>query len=134
VLGTDSHRHDRAASIPPKLGLWTLEKKSRKLVMATRASAEMAERCTYVTGGYAAKKYWNAGRAALRRSAGTMRFDLNIIASSKSGPARKETMKQNKQFLMDLDNFDLAMAKKDTAAALAAFAKVKEGYNKIAVA
>jgi len=69
-------------------------------------------------GGYAAKKYWNAGRAALRRSAGTMRFDLNIIASSKSGPARKETMKQNKQFLMDLDNFDLAMAKKDTAAAL----------------
>jgi len=42
----------------------------------------MAERCTYVTGGYAAKKYWNAGRAALRRSAGTMRFDLNIIASS----------------------------------------------------
>jgi len=63
-----------------------------------------------------------------------MRFDLNIIAATKTGAAKKATLAEHQKFLMDLDSFDLAMAKKDSAAATAAFAKVKEGYGKLAVA
>jgi len=68
-------------------------------------------------GAFMKKGAWEDGRGVLRRSAGTMRFDLRTVATSKSGQGRTEALRKTQQFLSDLDRFDNAMRLKDKPAA-----------------
>mmetsp|Transcript_1664 Transcript_1664/g.2402 ORF Transcript_1664/g.2402 Transcript_1664/m.2402 type:complete len:82 (+) Transcript_1664:540-785(+) len=79
------------------------------------------------------KGAWEDGRGVLRRSAGTMRFDLRTVATSKSGQGRTEALRKTQQFLSDLDRFDNAMRLKDKPAAEEAYQRVKEAYQAVIV-
>jgi len=48
---------------------------------------------------------------------------------SKTGAAKKATLAEHQKFLMDLDSFDLAMAKKDSAAATVRLATLRTTCN-----
>mmetsp|Transcript_1657 Transcript_1657/g.2385 ORF Transcript_1657/g.2385 Transcript_1657/m.2385 type:complete len:210 (+) Transcript_1657:94-723(+) len=84
-------------------------------------------------GAFMKKGAWEDGRGVLRRSAGTMRFDLRTVATSKSGQGRTEALRKTQQFLSDLDRFDNAMRLKDKPAAEEAYQRVKEAYQAVIV-
>lgn len=59
------------------------------------------------------KQYWLAATASLRRQVGTLRFDLNNLAEING----KDPKTTNAAFIKALDTYDLALRKKDGAAA-----------------
>mmetsp|Transcript_15354 Transcript_15354/g.31147 ORF Transcript_15354/g.31147 Transcript_15354/m.31147 type:complete len:237 (-) Transcript_15354:357-1067(-) len=80
-------------------------------------------------GAFAEKKYWTEGRNILRRLVGTLRFDLAALADQKSGAAKKEAIKANKDFFAQLESLDLAMYKKNPESAAKAYKKTMAAYK-----
>jgi len=80
-------------------------------------------------GAFADKKYWTEGRNILRRLVGTLRFDLAALADQKSGSAKKEAIKANKEFFTQLESLDLAMYKKNPESAAKAYKKTMAAYK-----
>jgi photosystem II oxygen-evolving enhancer protein 3 len=65
------------------------------------------------------KAYWTEAREELRRQVGTLRFDLNTLASAKGGKAeKKQGLALSKGFIAAVEDLDLSLRKKDKAAAL----------------
>ena len=74
------------------------------------------------------KAYWTEAREELRRQVGTLRFDLNVLASAKAGKEEKKAaLALRKDFLAAVEDLDLALRKKskDTAAAKLQTAQAK---------
>jgi len=70
------------------------------------------------------KKYWWQGREEIRRQLGTLRFDLDTIASSITDKAsRKAAMKTNDEFFKVVEKLDDALRNKDQDTASKAFDK-----------
>jgi photosystem II oxygen-evolving enhancer protein 3 len=66
-----------------------------------------------------AKAYWTEAREELRRQVGTLRFDLNTLASAKAGKEeKKKALALRKDFLAAVEDLDLALRKKDKTTAL----------------
>ena len=66
------------------------------------------------------KAYWTEAREELRRQVGTLRFDLNALASAKAGKEdKKKALALSKDFLAAVEDLDLALRKKDKASAAA---------------
>eukprot|EP01025_Chloroclados_australasicus_P008286 TRINITY_DN128_c0_g1_i5.p3 TRINITY_DN128_c0_g1~~TRINITY_DN128_c0_g1_i5.p3 ORF type:complete len:181 (+),score=25.18 TRINITY_DN128_c0_g1_i5:142-684(+) len=69
-----------------------------------RASASGDQLKTEV-GTYIKKQYWTEASNALRRQVGTLRFDLNTLASSKTDKtARKEATAAIKDFIKNVED------------------------------
>jgi photosystem II oxygen-evolving enhancer protein 3 len=68
---------------------------------------------------FVSKAYWTEAREELRRQVGTLRFDLNTLASAKGGKAeKKQGLALSKGFIAAVEDLDLSLRKKDKAAAL----------------
>jgi hypothetical protein len=64
------------------------------------------------------KAYWPAAIQSLRRQAGTLRFDLNSLANSKTGEEQKVALKMRKKFLTELEKLDYELKEKDMEGSL----------------
>merc|ERR1719498_314061 len=102
---------------------------ARTGVADTKTRIADASKLLDETGKFIDKKYWTEGRNILRRLVGTLRFDLAVIADSKTGADKKDAIKKNKEFFAALESVDLAMKKKDQAAAQKAFPKALAAYK-----
>jgi len=75
---------------------------------------------------FVAKAYWTEAREELRRQVGTLRFDLNTLASAKGGKAeKKQGLALSKGFIAAVEDLDLSLRKKDKAASLAKLTAAK---------
>jgi hypothetical protein len=106
---------------------------ARQGIAETKARIATSGERLAEAGKFADKKYWTEGRNILRRLVGTARFDLAAVADTKSGAAKKEAIKLNKEFFGALESFDLAMKKKDQAAAQKAYAKSVAAYKALSL-
>eukprot|EP00465_Bigelowiella_longifila_P003063 CAMPEP_0185263640 /NCGR_PEP_ID=MMETSP1359-20130426/15383_1 /TAXON_ID=552665 /ORGANISM="Bigelowiella longifila, Strain CCMP242" /LENGTH=237 /DNA_ID=CAMNT_0027851297 /DNA_START=15 /DNA_END=728 /DNA_ORIENTATION=+ len=95
---------------------------TKKRVLGTEKKLQEA-------GSYVDKKYWSEGRTVLRRLVGTLRFDLAALANSKTGGAKKDAIKANKDFFEALESLDLAMYKKNVEAGQKAYQKTIAAYK-----
>eukprot|EP00798_Chlamydomonas_sp_ICE-L_P021375 gene21375-28319_t len=76
------------------------------------------------------KAYWTDAREELRRQAGTMRFDLNVLASAKVGKVdKKKALALNKEFLTQVESLDFSLREKDKASAIAKLTFVKSALD-----
>jgi photosystem II oxygen-evolving enhancer protein 3 len=65
------------------------------------------------------KAYWTEAREELRRQLGTLRFDLNSLATAKAGKEeKKKALALRKDFIRSVEDLDLALRKKDKESAL----------------
>ncbi|GBF91423.1 oxygen-evolving enhancer [Raphidocelis subcapitata] len=74
------------------------------------------------------KAYWTEAREELRRQVGTLRFDLNTLASAKAGKEEKKAaLALRKEFLAAVEDLDnaLRLKKKDDALAKLPVAQAK---------
>lgn len=77
------------------------------------------------------KQYWTEAREELRRQVGTLRFDLNTLASAKSSKAEKKAaLAARKDFVTSVEALDLALRKKDRDSALSKLAVAKSSLDK----
>jgi len=77
------------------------------------------------------KAYWTEAREELRRQVGTLRFDLNTLASSKaSKEAKKAALAARKDFVTSVEALDLALRKKDKDSALSKLSVAKASLDK----
>lgn len=67
------------------------------------------------------KAYWTEAKEELRRQVGTLRFDLNTLASTKAKEEKKASLAANKAFIKQVETFDLAIRQKKQDKALAAY-------------
>jgi len=102
---------------------------ARTGLQETKKRAIGAEKKLTEAGSFVDKKYWSEGRTVLRRLVGTLRFDLAALADSKSGAAKKEAIKANKDFFEALESLDLAMYKKNVEAGQKAYQKTMAAYK-----
>ncbi|WIA32261.1 hypothetical protein OEZ86_003107 [Tetradesmus obliquus] len=78
------------------------------------------------------KAYWTEAREELRRQMGTLRFDLNTLASAKTGKEEKKAaLALRKDFIRSVEELDLAMRKKDKDSALAKLAVAKANLDSV---
>jgi photosystem II oxygen-evolving enhancer protein 3 len=63
------------------------------------------------------KSYWTEAREQLRRQVGTLRFDLNTLASTKEKEAKKAALGLRKEFIQAVEDLDFALREKDQASA-----------------
>eukprot|EP00210_Caulerpa_lentillifera_P000533 g515.t1 len=78
------------------------------------------------------KSYWTQGREELRLELGTLRFDLNTIASSLGDKtAKKSARAANDNFFVTVEVLDGAMRSKDQAAAEKALGKTIAALDSI---
>ncbi|KAF6256083.1 oxygen-evolving enhancer protein 3, chloroplastic [Scenedesmus sp. NREL 46B-D3] len=78
------------------------------------------------------KAYWTEAREELRRQMGTLRFDLNTLATAKTGKEEKKAaLALRKQFIRSVEDLDLAMRKKDKDSALAKLATAKANLDSV---
>jgi photosystem II oxygen-evolving enhancer protein 3 len=65
------------------------------------------------------KAYWTEAREELRRQLGTLRFDLNSLATAKPGKEeKKKALALRKDFIRSVEDLDLALRQKNKEAAL----------------
>eukprot|EP00879_Flechtneria_rotunda_P000732 GHRR01000852.1.p1 GENE.GHRR01000852.1~~GHRR01000852.1.p1 ORF type:complete len:226 (+),score=89.55 GHRR01000852.1:69-680(+) len=64
------------------------------------------------------KAYWTEAREELRRQVGTLRFDLNSLASTKTKEQKKKALALRKEFIRSVEDLDYALRKKDKDSAL----------------
>jgi len=77
------------------------------------------------------KAYWTAAREELRNQVGTLRFDLNTLASAKgSKEAKKAALAARKDFVTSVEALDLALRKKDKDSALSKLSVAKASLDK----
>merc|ERR1712224_906730 len=70
---------------------------------------------------YIEKAYWTEAKEALRLQVGTLRFDLNTLAETKSKAEKKVALAAKKQFFNDIEKVDFAIREKKLDAALKAY-------------
>jgi photosystem II oxygen-evolving enhancer protein 3 len=70
------------------------------------------------------KAYWLEARQELRRQVGTMRFDYNAIAATKSKAERNDILAKKKEFFNKVDVLDFALRSKNGDKAAAAYTGV----------
>merc|ERR1711937_585218 len=61
---------------------------------------------------YIEKAYWTEAKEALRLQVGTLRFDLNTLAETKSKAEKKAALVAKKQFFTDIEKVDFAIREK----------------------
>eukprot|EP00210_Caulerpa_lentillifera_P002295 g2205.t1 len=80
------------------------------------------------------KAYWTQGREELRLELGTLRFDLNTIASSKADRAAKKAARAaNENFFVTVEVLDGAMRAKDKDAAVKALEKTFAALDSVTI-
>merc|ERR1711988_1208846 len=67
------------------------------------------------------KAYWTEAKEALRLQVGTLRFDLNTLAETKSKNEKKAALSAKKQFFSDIEKVDFAIREKKMEAAIKAY-------------
>merc|ERR1739848_387548 len=67
------------------------------------------------------KAYWTEAKEALRLQVGTLRFDLNTLAATKSKSEKKSALAAKKKFFDDIERVDFAIREKKMQAALKAY-------------
>jgi photosystem II oxygen-evolving enhancer protein 3 len=81
---------------------------------------------------FVSKAYWTEAREELRRQVGTLRFDLNTLASAKGGKAeKKQGLALSKGFIAAVEDLDLSLRKKDKTAALAKLGTAKAKLDEV---
>merc|ERR1711977_615097 len=83
--------------------------------------AESKKRITKEVLPYIKKAYWTDAKEALRLQVGTLRFDLNTLAGTKSKAEKKLALAAKKQFLKDIEMVDFAIREKKMDAALKSY-------------
>jgi len=83
--------------------------------------AEAKKRIQTSVVPFVKKAYWTEAKEELRRQVGTLRFDLNTLASAKPKAEKKAALAAKAAFIKDLEEFDLQIRKKDQVAALKAY-------------
>jgi len=80
------------------------------------------------------KAYWTEAREELRRQVGTLRFDLNALASAKPKEEKKKALALKKEFLAAVEALDLALVNKNESKALDALTKTKSSLDSVLAA
>mmetsp|Transcript_27008 Transcript_27008/g.59067 ORF Transcript_27008/g.59067 Transcript_27008/m.59067 type:complete len:203 (-) Transcript_27008:270-878(-) len=75
------------------------------------------------------KNYWTEAREELRRQVGTLRFDLNALAQTKTKEEKKAALAKKKDFIASVEALDLALRQKDEAAALSKLSATKTALD-----
>lgn len=76
------------------------------------------------------KAYWTEAREELRRQVGTLRFDLNTLASTKAKDAKKDALAARNEFIKAVEDLDLALRKKDKDSASSKLVAVQSSLDK----
>jgi photosystem II oxygen-evolving enhancer protein 3 len=76
------------------------------------------------------KAYWTEAREELRRQVGTLRFDLNTLASTKPKDAKKDALAARKEFIRAVEDLDFALRKKDKESASSKLVAVQTSLDK----
>jgi len=91
---------------------------------------ESEERIDTGLDAFVGKAYWTEAREELRRQVGTLRFDLNTLASAKGGKEeKKKALGLRKDFLSAVEELDFAIRSKDQASATAKLAAAKASLD-----
>lgn len=78
------------------------------------------------------KNYWTEAREQLRRQVGTLRFDLNTLASAKGGKEdKKKALALGKVFIKKVEDLDFSLRAKDEASALKALEVSKKALDDV---
>ncbi|KXZ43843.1 hypothetical protein GPECTOR_79g122 [Gonium pectorale] len=78
------------------------------------------------------KNYWTEAREQLRRQVGTLRFDLNTLASTKGVKAdKKKALELRKEFIQKVEDLDFALREKDEASSLKNLAATKAALDSV---
>lgn len=91
--------------------------------------SESEKRVDTKLGEFVNKQYWTSAREELRLQLGTLRFDLNSLASNLEKPKRKAADEAKKAFYAKADELDYAIRKKDLAAAQSALAAARSALD-----
>merc|ERR1712139_648265 len=83
--------------------------------------AESKKRITQEVLPYIKKAYWTEAKEALRLQVGTLRFDINTLAETKTKSEKKEALVAKKQFFNDIERVDFAIREKKMEAAIKAY-------------
>merc|ERR1711907_102606 len=83
--------------------------------------AESKTRITKEVLPYIEKAYWTEAKESLRLQVGTLRFDLNTLAETKSKTEKKAALAAKKQFFNDIEKVDFPIREKKLEAALTAY-------------
>lgn len=103
---------------------------ARDSLAATKARiAEAERRVDSKLGGFVEKKYWTLAREELRGQLGTLRFDLNTVASTLPKDGKKAALAAKAEFLAAADKLDYAIRQKDSGKAAAALAATQAALD-----
>ncbi len=93
---------------------------ARNSVEATKARvAEASSRIKTTVAADIEKEYWTEAKEELRRQVGTLRFDLNTLASVSGDKAtKKAAIAANKELIKKIEELDYQVIKKNKALAL----------------
>ncbi|EFJ51745.1 oxygen-evolving enhancer protein 3 [Volvox carteri f. nagariensis] len=82
--------------------------------------------------GFIKKNYWTEAREQLRRQVGTLRFDLNTLASAKGVKAeKKKALELKKEFIQKVEDLDFALREKDETSALKKLEAAKSALDSV---
>lgn len=99
-----------------------------------KAVSESEKRIDSLLEPSIAKAYWTEAREEMRRQVGTLRFDLNTLASAKPKEEKKKALALKKAFFTEVEALDLALVKKDQATAIAKLASTKTALDAVLAA
>lgn len=78
------------------------------------------------------KNYWVNAREQLRRQIGTLRMDLNTLASAKAGKEdKKKALALRQDFLTKIEDLDFALREKDEGSALTKLVTAKAALDSV---
>ncbi|GLC45583.1 hypothetical protein PLESTB_000873700 [Pleodorina starrii] len=78
------------------------------------------------------KNYWTEAREQLRRQVGTLRFDLNTLASAKGVKAeKKKALELSKDFIKKVEDLDFSLREKDEASSLKKLEATKSALDSV---
>lgn len=105
---------------------------ARTDIDATKARVKASEsRIDKVLAPSINKSYWTEAREELRRQVGTLRFDLNALASAKPKEQKKAALALRKEFIAKVEALDFALRQKNQASATAALASTQSALDAV---
>merc|ERR1712224_552355 len=84
---------------------------------------ESKKRLTQEVLPYIEKAYWTEAKESLRLQVGTLRFDLNTLASARTASERRAALASQRRFLSDIEKVDFAIREKKMTAAINSYKK-----------
>jgi len=103
---------------------------ARGSLAATKARiAEAERRVDSKLPGFVDKQYWTLAREELRGQLGTLRFDLNTVASTLPKDGKKAALAAKADFLAAADKLDYAIRQKNADKAGAALAATQAALD-----